>query len=166
MDDSRNALNQEMDYNGLLIGTIFSFGSLLLSLTFFVPIISVFPGVILESLASALVDNNPYSNVGKTTIVLTTILFLVVLFLALFNIRRITLKGVKVSKTRITLIMVLMYLIIHPLGFYIYWGQVLNYRSDGQLIFSAVESFPKSSWAFIVIGLIIDGVKNFGHPRI
>jgi len=130
-------------------------------MTFFVPIISVFPGVIVETLAKGLVDNDPYSNVGKVTIILLTIIFIIALSIALFKIRRTSLRDGKISKTKIAIAMTVMYFVVHSLGFYIYWGLALNYRGDGQLIFAAVDSFPKSSWAFIPIGLIIDVTKNF-----
>jgi uncharacterized membrane protein len=153
-------LKEERNFDGLIFGMVFTFGSLLLTRTFYVPIASVFPGVIVESLAKGLVDNNPYSNVGKMTIILLTIIFIIALAIALFGIRRITLRGEKISKTAIALTMTVMYFIVHSLGFYIYWGVALNYRGDGQLIFAAVYSFPKSSWVFIPIGLIIDVTKN------
>jgi hypothetical protein len=61
--------------------------------------------------------------------------------------------------------MFLFYFLVHPLGFYIYWGLELDFRSDGQLIFGAIKSFPASSCAFLFIGLIIDWVKNTAVNR-
>jgi hypothetical protein len=154
-------MTEEKNYYGLGIGIIFTIGSLLLAFTYFVPIISVLPGAYVESIAKGLIDNDPYSNVGKLTILLLTIVFFGTLLFALIQIRKTILSGRQVSKTKITIIMTVLYFIVHSLGFYIYWGLALNFRSDGQLAFAAVDSFPKSSWTFIPIGLIIDGVKNF-----
>ena len=56
--------------SGVIIGTIFTVVSLVLTVTFIVPIISVFPGMIFETIAENLIDNDPYSNVGKLTILL------------------------------------------------------------------------------------------------
>ena len=154
-------MKEEINFDGLIIGIVFTFGSLLLTLTFFVPIISVFPGVIVETLAAKLVDNDPYSNVGKVTIILLTIIFIITLSIALFKIKRVTLRDGRISKTKIAIVMTVLYFIVHALGFYIYWGLALDYRGDGQLIFAAVDSFPISSWGFIPIGLAIDGVKKF-----
>jgi hypothetical protein len=154
-------LKEKINFDGLIIGTVFTFGCLLLTFTFFVPIVSVFPGVIVETMASGLVDNDPYSNVGKVTIILLTFIFIITLSIALFKIRRTTLRDGRISKTKIAIVMTVMYFIVHALGFYIYWGLALEYRGDGQLIFSAVDSFPISSCGFIPIGLAIDVAKKF-----
>lgn len=153
-------LKENKNFDGLLVGVMFALVSFLLTLTFVIPIISVFPGVIIESLAKGLIDNNPYSNVGKMTILLLIIIFIVVLSISLFKIRKTVIRGERISKAKIAMSMAGLYFIVHALGFYIYWGFVLNFRGDGQLIFAATDSFPISSWAFIPIGLTIDIVKN------
>ncbi|HEY5744911.1 MAG TPA: hypothetical protein VIU12_02435 [Chryseolinea sp.] len=157
-------MKEERNFDGLMLGIVFTFGSLLLTLTFFVPIISVLPGVIVETVAKGLVDNDPYSNVGKATTILLAIFFVIALSISLFKIRRTTMRDGKISKTKIAIVMTFMFFIVHSLGFYIYWGVALHYRGDGQLIFAAVDSFPKSSWTFIPIGLIIDVTRNFRRP--
>ena len=148
------------NYNGLLIGTIFTIVSLLLTMTFIVPMISVLPGIFFETLSSALISNDPYSNVGKLTILLLSITLVLTLVLFFINIKRTTAKNGTVSKGRIVLLMTICYFIAHSLFFYIYWGLELGFRNDGQLIFGAVKSFPISSFTFIFIGLLIDIVKN------
>ncbi len=153
-------LKKENNFDGLAIGTVFTFVSLLLTLTFFVPIISVFPGVIIETLAKGLTDNDPYSNVGKLTIILLIVIFVIVLSIVLLKTGRTTRRDGTFSKKKIAIAMTVMYFIVHPLGFYIYWGLALNFRGDGQLIFAAADSFPKSSWTFIGIGLLIDLTKK------
>lgn len=142
------------------MGIIFSTVSFLLTLTFVVPIISVFPGVLAEVVIKALVDNDPYSNVGKGTIVLLALVLTITFGIVLFRIRQIAIREGGISKTKIALYMASLYVIVHALGFYIYWGVALGFRGDGQLIFAAIDSFPYSSWAFIPIGLVIDWVKN------
>jgi uncharacterized BrkB/YihY/UPF0761 family membrane protein len=159
-------VREEDNFDGLIIGTLFTVASLLLTLTFFIPIISVFPGVIVEALAKEFVHKDPYNNVGKATITLLTILFVIFLLITLFKIRQTVLRDGKISKAKIAVPMTVIFFIVHSLGFYIYWGLVLNYRSDGQLIFAAVDSFPKSSWTIIPIGMIIDVTKNFKRQRI
>lgn len=153
-------LEKDRNYDGFLVGTIFAIVSFLLTLTFVVPIISVFQGVLAELVIKALVDNDPYSNVGKGTIVLLTFVLTITFAIVLFRIRQITIREGGISKTKIALYMSSLYFIVHALGFYVYWGMSLEFRGDGQLIFAAVDSFPFSSWAFIPIGLIIDLVKN------
>ena len=146
--------------SGLIIGTIFTGVSLLSTATFIMPIISVVPGSIIESLASGIVSNDPYSNVGKLTIKILSVIFVFTLILCIVSIVNKIEKSGQVFQRQIVLIMLLMYFIVHSLGFYIYWGLVLHFESDGQLIFAAVISYPFSSFAFVLIGLLIDFVKN------
>jgi DMSO/TMAO reductase YedYZ heme-binding membrane subunit len=146
--------------SGLIIGALFTVGSLLLTATFVAPIISVLPGMVFETIAKNYINNDPYSNVGKLTILMLTITFLLTLVLCLISIKSKTSKGEDISKGRIIAILSLMYFLVHSLGFYIYWGAVLDFRSDGQLIFSAIISYPISSFMFVFIGLLIDLVKN------
>lgn len=143
-------------YNGTIIGGIFTLGSLILTLTFVVPIISIIPAAFIESLVSKVVNNEPYSNVGKGTLLFITGLFIIYLSIVLIRSRK-----TNYSNSQIVLIMVIGYFIIHSLGFYIYWAISLNFRGDGQLIFAAVESFPISSFGFIIIGLLVDLFKNY-----
>ncbi|MGZ4048847.1 MAG: hypothetical protein ACXVPU_08350 [Bacteroidia bacterium] len=149
------------NYKGLIIGSIFTASSLLLTFTFIVPIITVsLAGVFFETIAKNLVDNDPYSNVGKMTIWLLAGVLLVVSVISVLIIREIKQKNGFVSNGKIVLTMFLFYFLVHPLGFYIYWGIELNFRSDGQLMFATMDSFPGSSMSFIFFGLIIDLVKN------
>jgi len=142
-------------YNGTIIGGIFTVISLLLTLTFIVPILSIIPGAFIESIMSSIVNNEPYSNVGKATILTLVIILILSLILILFKSRKTELKNGHIFG-----IMVFEYFIIHALGFYIYWATSLNFRSDGQLIFGAVTSFPASSFGFLGIGILIDVVKT------
>jgi len=146
-------INQQ--YNGTIIGGIFTLSSLFLTLTFVVPILSVIPGAFIESLMSSIVDNEPYSKVGKATIITLAVILLLSLIIILVKSRKIELKN-----GHIVGIMLFEYFIIHSLGFYIYWATSLNFRSDGQLIFGAVTSFPVSSFGFIGLGILIDVIKN------
>ncbi|MBK7129342.1 MAG: hypothetical protein IPM74_07480 [Crocinitomicaceae bacterium] len=145
-------INQQ--YNGTIIGGIFTVGSLLLTLTFIVPILSVLPGAITESILSSTVDNEPYSNVGKATIATLEILLISSIVVILIKARKTEFKN-----GHIIGIMAIEYFIIHALGFYIYWATSLDFRSDGQLIFGAVSSFPASSFGFVTPGILIDSVK-------
>lgn len=142
--------------NGLIVGAIFTVCSFLLTFTFVVPVISVLPGVFLEATAKKIISNNPYSNVGKLTTLLLTIVFLVEIVLILLYTHKKASEKQTVSKGKIMLFMFAFYFIVHPLGFYVYWGLFLNFRGDGQVIFAAVVSFPISSLLFVLFGLLID----------
>jgi hypothetical protein len=152
-------MRESKNYIGLSIGIIFTICSLLLTITYVVPIISVLPGVLVEVVSARLISNEPYSNVSKLTILVLSFLLILVLAYSLRNIWK-TAKIGSVSKGRIVAIMSICYFPVHSLGFYCYWAINLNFRGDGQLVFGAVNSFPISSFAFILIGLIIDVVKN------
>lgn len=132
----------------------------MLTATFFVPIISVLPGLIFESIAKHFVDNTPYSNVGRLATELMLITFAVMLFLGILLVMDKIKKTGQIFQRQIIKIMAVMYFIVHPLGYYIYWGLALNYRGDGQLIFAAMVTFPFSSISFVVMGVLIDKIKN------
>ena len=148
------------NYKSLQIGAIFTIASLFLTLTFIIPILSVLPGVAIEPIAKLFISNEPYSNIGGLTIVLLVTILLIALLVSILTVRKLVIRDGTVSKNVIVAIMFIFYFIVHPLGFYIYWGFYLNYRDDGQLLFGAVSSFPYSSFSFVIIGLILDFVKN------
>jgi len=145
---------------GLKIGAIFTGCSLLLTVTFVIPIISVLPGVIFELIAKTLVPNDPYSNVGLMTILLMCFAFILMIIIAIRGVKKYALKNQHLIKEYILKLMVIFFLFVHPLGFYIYWGAHLNFASDGQLLFAAIYSFPISSFAFVLYGLFIDWVRD------
>ncbi|MCH2110313.1 MAG: hypothetical protein MK135_13400 [Polyangiaceae bacterium] len=151
--------------NGTVIGAIFTVGSLLLTLTFIVPVISVLPGALIESIMASMVNNEPYSNVGKATLA-TLLIILMFSVIGILN----KAKKTEFKNRQVVGIMTIEYFIIHSLGFYIFWATSLNFRADGQLIFSAVKSFPASSFGLLILGILIDSVKikpaAFTKPRI
>ena len=74
---------------GTIIGIVFFTFSLFMTITYVIPIISILPAVYLEGLSSILVKNEPYSNVGKMTIIILTLIFTVYLIFSIFYIRKI-----------------------------------------------------------------------------
>jgi hypothetical protein len=94
------------------------------------------------------------------------IIFSVTVILAISYTRKRTLINKPLSKGRLTLFMFAFYFLVHPLIFYIYWGVNLNFRSDGQLIFSAINTFPVSSISFIFFGLSIDMTRNMTANKV
>lgn len=145
---------------GLNVGAIFTVISLLLTFTFFVPIISIIPGLVFESIAKKIISNIPYSNVGKLTIVLLFLITFLALIFSLLWVKKTVEKNKEISKGSIVVIFFFLYFLVHSLAFYIYWGAFLDFRGDGQLIFSAIISHPFSSFSFVLIGILIDFVKN------
>ena len=147
------------NYSGLSVGLIFAIASLLLTATYVIPVISVLPGVLVEFVLNRIFSISQNSQVGRLTILILSILLVLVLAFSLLNIWR-TAKSGSVSKGRIVIIMCTCFFLVHSLGFYCYWGLNLDFRSDGQLLLGAVNSFPISSFAFVLIGLLIDIIKN------
>lgn len=142
-------------YSGTFFGAIFTIGSLLLTLTFVIPIISILPGVFIQSIVASFFGDVSEMIIGKYTIITLFILLFVSLSVVLIKVRKLEVKNIHILG-----VLIFEYFIIHPLGFYCYWAISLNYRSDGQLIFGAVSSFPYSSFGFLLIGILIDLVKN------
>ena len=151
-------INQKL--NGIVIGGIFTLISLILTLTFIVPFLTLLPATFLEYIVSIFVNNKPYSNVGKVT---TFILFSMITIS--FIIIIVKSRKIQFRNKDIVVIMLVEYFLMHSFGFYIYWGSSLNYRSDGQLIFGVLESFPFSSFGFIALGILIDLVKLNSEPE-
>lgn len=144
----------------MIIGAIFTGASLVSTATFIVPLLAVLPGMELENIAAQLLSNEPYSNVGKFKILILSVLFILVFTGAFIVTRRMIIRSGQISKIWIILVMSVLFFIVHPLGFYIYWGTVLDFRSDGQLIFSVLNTFPFSSFAFAVTGFLLDMFKE------
>ncbi|MDH6310401.1 hypothetical protein M2451_003288 [Dysgonomonas sp. PFB1-18] len=153
------------DYNGLKVGSIFTIVSMLLTITIIVPAFSLIPGAIVEGIVSAFVDNEPYSNVGRVTIIVMSVIFAIMLIATIYYVRKQVINDREVTKIKIALIMAMSYLIVHPLVFYIYWAIKLDYRSDGQLIMGSFYTFPISSLWFFILGLIIDLVISLTENR-
>lgn len=146
-------------YKATKFGLRFTIASALLTFTFVVPIFTIMPAAFLEHFIASFVDNEPYSNVGKGTLLALSMLFVCSLAVILFIVRHIT-KTSELTFSALMLIMLLEFPIVHSLGLYIYWGTWLDFRSDGQLIFAVFASFPVSSLSFVLIGWLIDLVKT------
>lgn len=146
-------------YNGTLIGAIYTIISFALSFTILIPVFSIIPGAKIESIIASIIKYDSYSIVGKATTWTLFILFIASMAIISFIIRKTT-KTNNLSNEAVFVVMAMQYFIIHALGFYLYWGIVLDYRSDGQIAFASVSSFPISSFGFIIIGLIIDLAKS------
>lgn len=150
---------------GLVVGSTFTVVSLLLTFTFAVPIISVLPGAILESAAKHFIADDPYSNIGKATIGILLLLLVVAATLILRDVHSRAKGNYIVPKALIAFFMAALWFIVHPLCFYIYWGLFLDFSSDGQMIFAALYTFPCSSFAFILFGLLIDWTIRTGTNK-
>ena len=141
---------------GFVIGGIFSLISILLTFTFAVPMLSVLPGFFLQDLISDLFPNLTYEESGKVTTAVLLIVFCLAIFFAFRRVNTWKDKTAKNRKIELVIIMLIVYLLVHPLGFYTYWALYLNFKSDAQIIFDSLVSFPFSSLSFVLIGPLVD----------
>jgi len=158
MGQKHKILKVKNKFNGTRIGAIFTGISILLTFTYFVPLFTMIPATQLESLLTYFIENAPYSNIGIATIWTLSILLLISLITISIIIRKHSQSKTLSNKT-VTGIMAVEYFIIHSLGFYIYWGYVLNFSSGGEKTFASLLSFPISSFGFLLIGIGIDLIK-------
>lgn len=147
------------NYRATKIGAVFTVVSIALTFTYLVPVITVgLAGIFFERLAAAAVTAN---EIGKVTTLMLAIVLVLVLAPMFYAAWRVARKGCVLSKGEIISYMLLLYFIVHPLGFYMYWGMALHYRMDGQLIFASLISFPFSSLFFLAFCFVLDVIANY-----
>jgi hypothetical protein len=142
------------NYVGLMIGAIVTAISLLLTFAYVLPFFSI---VLCFAAKTMFVFCANYKTIATVAIVFLSIAFLVVMALVLWNIRNMVKEGLPILATKMILIMLIFFVIVHPLGFYIYWA---SHHFKALAIFESRPCFAISSLAFIIIGFIIDIVKN------
>jgi hypothetical protein len=152
-------INQK--YNGTIIGAFFTVSSMLLTLTFIVPALSVMPGMLIEHVISNIVDSDSSSVVRGATLGFLIVSFIASLIVIMFKVRKTIVRNEHVIG-----MMVSEGFIIPSLAFYIYWLTSIGFRSDGQIILEAIVTFPVSCIGFIGLGILIDIVKLKRNPSL
>ncbi len=142
-------------YPNTILGLIFTACCITSIFTWVLPVITVFPWAIVESALANTIGKEPYSKVGQIVIFILLSTFLISL-LILYNAIQKGIQENKSVKTTTIIFMISQLFIIHPLFFYIYWAIKLDYGGDGQLLFLIFETFPFSSFFFVIIGYAID----------
>ncbi|SEW51943.1 hypothetical protein [Chitinophaga arvensicola] len=145
---------------GLIIGALFTAVSLMLVATIIVPAIAVLPVFPMEKLAGNIVKGLTDNHLQLLTIGLLGSILLLILIPGMLLIRSSTLPGEPVSSGKIMLLMLLLYFIIHPFVFYIFSYHKAWNRADGQYLMAALVTVPFSSFAFVIVGGLIDLVKK------
>ena len=149
------------NYKATLIGMVYTVICLLTILTFIVPMLTILPLALpLELLFSKIFGDGNYSKVGNCVLLSLTIIFLgsIILFYKNFN-RQLKLTH-RISTQSFILFLSLQIVIIHPLVFYLNTSKDWSRASDGQFIFGITDTFPISSFAFVIFGVIVDSFKN------
>jgi hypothetical protein len=145
---------------GLTFGTFFTIACLILNLTYFIPVISFMPGVEIENLVNKVLQNDNGSLAAMVTIAILSLCLIIIILGSVFRIRKLKSLNIPLNKMDVFSMLFLFHLVIHPLICYSYWGARMHFRGDGQLIMLPIETFPISSFTFILFGLLIDRVKN------
>lgn len=148
-------------YTGTVIGLIFSLSSLVATWTFIIPFITVLPlSLFLENIFKNGSNNGSYSDIGPS--ILKTMWFIFIISVALYYIVTIikVKRGRPVTKLSFILFLTGQLFIVHPLLFYIDTSQDWDRASDGQFILGITQTFPTSSFAFVVFGILLDLVRQ------
>ncbi len=153
-------INVFKKYKATFIGLLFTAGGLLLYYTFVVPLIIMLAvGWPLEVIFTRIHPDASYSAIGHDIITLLTILFVLITFIYfIIFIRQIKDKRDYQTWSLIQYL-ILLHFIVHPLIFYIHLSTDWSRASDGQFIFSVDETFQLSSGIFLMLGMILDGIK-------
>jgi hypothetical protein len=141
---------------GTITGLLFSFFSFIATWTIVIPILSIIPAAFIEGLLADILGRNPYSKVGVATIISLFLLTIIISMMLLKFISKKTKQQEQIGGLYMFTFLLIFFFLIHPLFLYLYWATELNFRNDGQLIFSAVITFPFSSCMFLPIGLLLD----------
>lgn len=153
-------MNFPNKYKGLIYGIIFTASSILISRTIFLPALSILPGVSIKNIVESIIASNDIKVTLYYTNLIYIALILIILGIFIYN------SYVSILKNYHYLItLTSIYFLIHPLGFNILWAIKLNYKSDGQLLFYASETFLWSSWSFLFLGGFIDLIKRKSNDK-
>lgn len=143
-------------------GALCTLISLLLACTGFAAIITVAPvAFAVELLISLFGDYHE----GPGGLILLSIVCISALTITFYYVKKLTVNGFTITKKELFLIMFSFYWIVHPLGFYVYWGLFTDFSNDGQFILGSVFSFPVSGFSFILIGVWISSVIQKYTPE-
>lgn len=153
-------------YTGTIIGLIFTLSSLAATWTYIIPFITTLPlSLILENTFTNGTNNGSYNDIGPS--ILKTLWFIFIVSLALYYIFTIikVKRGRPVTKLSFILFLTGQLFIVHPLLFFIDTSQNWDRASDGQFIFGITQTFPTSSLAFVVFGILLDLVRQVVKPK-
>lgn len=145
---------------GLVIGALFTAISLMLVATVIAPALAVLPGYPVEKMVAGMVSGASDHQLQLLTILVLAVIFLLILIPALILIRSSTPPNEAIVSGKIILLMVLLYMIVHPLVFYIFSYAKSWNRKDAQYLMAALVTVPFSSFAFVIVGAVIDALKK------
>ncbi len=153
-------------YKATLFGTIYTVICLATILTFIVPMLTIVPLALpLELFFSKIFGDGDYSKVGNSVLLSLIIIFLGTIILYYRQLKKELKFNNAISTGRYILFLTLQLIIVHPLVFYLDTSRDWSRASDGQFIFGITDTFPISSFAFVIFGMIVDMLKNNSNGK-
>lgn len=153
-------------YTATIIGLIFSVSSLLATVTFIIPFITILPlSLFLENTFSNSINNGSYNEIGPSILNTLWGIFIITSFLFyLYTIIKLR-QGKPSSKRLFIFFLIVQLFIVHPLFFEIDTSQNWDRASDGQFIFGITNTYPTSSLAFVIFGILLDIIRTIFKPK-
>lgn len=149
------------NYKATLIGMVYTVICLLSILTFIIPMLTILPLALpLEFFYSKIFGDGDYSKIGNCVFLSLTIILFISIILFYKDFKRQTKLTHRISSGSFIVFLSLQLIIIHPLVFYLNASKDWSRASDGQFIFGITHTFPISSFAFVIFGVIVDSFKN------
>ncbi|KMQ70469.1 hypothetical protein [Chryseobacterium koreense] len=142
-------------YLALKTGAVFSVLSLIFTFTIVVPMFSIMHALFLEQAFQLIFPEMNYANGGKITLLFFSVLFVITLVLLTKRIKTLVWKHQNIRLGESILVMLIFYAIVHPIGYYLLlWLQ--GFPVDALNSIMSVISFLFSSFAFVILGFVID----------
>lgn len=149
-------------YSATIIGSIITaicFGSFSIPLQAMQPI-----GFSLEGMFNELFANSSSAVIFTSVVISLLILFSLVGFWFLKQVRKDWNANRDFNYLRLIFFFALQLLIVHPLVYFIWATIHSEYSGDGQFGLGMLKTIPTSSIVFVILGLLIDTIKNKKRP--
>ena len=150
-------------YQASLVGLIITLFCVLTTLTFIVPFLTIMPlSLLLEMVWKALFPDSSYAVIGSGVLISFFLLFVLTSWLYFRAMLKRLKNGHEFNPFRFAWFLVMQLFIIHPLLFYLNTSQDWSSAGDGQFILGILYTFPVSSMAFVLLGIVTDILRRKG----
>ncbi len=143
------------NHRGVFVGSVCTIASLLLTFTFGIPFAVVLVGFLISWFFEIFANANLKGQGIFTLLVLTLSLTGVINFWRR-KIKRFAEEGRQLEIPQIFGIMASVFVVIHPLIFFAYWGLMDGFSNDDEVILGSIVTFPISSLSFLFLGIMFD----------
>ena len=144
-----------LNKSALKVGAWFSLISFLSTMTFIVPYAYMMPCVFIENIIKFFNPNVNNKLLGLILITICIIALIILLKRYLGIIKKRLSNKIPIDNETLVINNLLISIIIHPLGFYLYWGFSSQFSMDGQLSFVIFTTYQVSSLFFVIFGFVI-----------